>query len=331
MTTPKATRTVAKQRELQREQDGKDKAQAKKGESEKSKKAVQAGPREHPEPPLPGQHLVKPGLEADMALKPQFHGAGLPGQRQARGHGRARSPAAIRASAARWRCCSRARAPTSPSSTSARTRTPRRRSAASRRRAGACLLIAGRREGLEVLRAGGRAGRVKEFGGLDILVNNAAFQVHADSHRGHHRRAPGGDVADQHLRLLLHGPRRDAAPEAGLLASSTPARSPACAAAATCSTTRRPRARSTPSPSRWPATWSTRASGSTRSRRARCGRRSTRPTSEPKKIAEFGKDTDMKRPAQPEEISPAYVFLASPVCSSYITGIVLPITGSVGS
>jgi hypothetical protein len=25
------------------------------------------------------------------------------------------------------------------------------------------------------------------------------------------------------------------------------------------------------------------------------------------------------------------VFLASPVCSSYITGIVLPITGSVGS
>jgi NAD(P)-dependent dehydrogenase (short-subunit alcohol dehydrogenase family) len=38
----------------------------------------------------------------------------------------------------------------------------------------------------------------------------------------------------------------------------------------------------------------------------------------------------MHRPAQPEEISPAYVFLASAACSSYITGIVLPITGSVG-
>jgi NAD(P)-dependent dehydrogenase (short-subunit alcohol dehydrogenase family) len=48
------------------------------------------------------------------------------------------------------------------------------------------------------------------------------------------------------------------------------------------------------------------------------------------KVAEFGKQTDMKRPAQPEELSPAYVFLASPVCSSYITGIVLPVTGSVG-
>jgi hypothetical protein len=37
----------------------------------------------------------------------------------------------------------------------------------------------------------------------------------------------------------------------------------------------------------------------------------------------------MKRAAQPEELSPAYVFLAAPVCSGYITGIVLPITGSV--
>lgn len=48
-------------------------------------------------------------------------------------------------------------------------------------------------------------------------------------------------------------------------------------------------------------------------------------------VAEFGRDADMKRPAQPEELSPAYVFLAAPCCSSYITGIVLPVTGSVGS
>lgn len=50
-----------------------------------------------------------------------------------------------------------------------------------------------------------------------------------------------------------------------------------------------------------------------------------------KDVAEFGTKTQMKRAAQPEEISPAFVFLASPVCSSYITGIVLPITGSVGA
>jgi NAD(P)-dependent dehydrogenase (short-subunit alcohol dehydrogenase family) len=45
------------------------------------------------------------------------------------------------------------------------------------------------------------------------------------------------------------------------------------------------------------------------------------------KVAEFGADTPMKRPAQPEEIAPAFVFFASPQCSSYITGEVLPVIG----
>jgi NAD(P)-dependent dehydrogenase (short-subunit alcohol dehydrogenase family) len=45
------------------------------------------------------------------------------------------------------------------------------------------------------------------------------------------------------------------------------------------------------------------------------------------KVAEFGGGTPMKRPAQPEEIAPAFVFLAAPSCSSYITGEVLPIIG----
>src|SRR5207249_2543794 len=38
------------------------------------------------------------------------------------------------------------------------------------------------------------------------------------------------------------------------------------------------------------------------------------------KISEFGATTAMKRPAQPEEVAPAFVFLAAPTCSSYITG-----------
>jgi len=48
---------------------------------------------------------------------------------------------------------------------------------------------------------------------------------------------------------------------------------------------------------------------------------------EARDVSTFGADTPMKRPAQPEEIAPAYVFLASPHCSSYITGEVLPIIG----
>src|SRR5690606_12424419 len=44
-------------------------------------------------------------------------------------------------------------------------------------------------------------------------------------------------------------------------------------------------------------------------------------------VGEFGKDSAMGRAAQPEELSPAFVFLASPVMSSYVNGIVLPVMG----
>jgi NAD(P)-dependent dehydrogenase (short-subunit alcohol dehydrogenase family) len=44
-------------------------------------------------------------------------------------------------------------------------------------------------------------------------------------------------------------------------------------------------------------------------------------------VKEFGADTPMKRAAQPEEIAPAFVFMAAPSCSSYITVEVLPIIG----
>jgi len=44
-------------------------------------------------------------------------------------------------------------------------------------------------------------------------------------------------------------------------------------------------------------------------------------------VMKFGSATPMKRPAQPEEIAPAFVFLASAQCSSYITGEILPVIG----
>jgi NAD(P)-dependent dehydrogenase (short-subunit alcohol dehydrogenase family) len=49
-----------------------------------------------------------------------------------------------------------------------------------------------------------------------------------------------------------------------------------------------------------------------------------------KEVAKFGSQTAMKRAAQPEELAPAYVFLAAPCCSSYITGEILPIIGGYG-
>ena len=44
-------------------------------------------------------------------------------------------------------------------------------------------------------------------------------------------------------------------------------------------------------------------------------------------VGKHGEDTPLGRPAQPEEIAPAYVFLAAEACSSYITGEVLSIMG----
>jgi NAD(P)-dependent dehydrogenase (short-subunit alcohol dehydrogenase family) len=47
----------------------------------------------------------------------------------------------------------------------------------------------------------------------------------------------------------------------------------------------------------------------------------------PEKVAKFGEQAPIGRPAQPEELAPSYVFLASDADSSYITGIVLQVMG----
>jgi len=47
----------------------------------------------------------------------------------------------------------------------------------------------------------------------------------------------------------------------------------------------------------------------------------------PKDVASFGKDRKMGRPAQPEEVAPAFVFLASNADASFINGVILPVTG----
>lgn len=52
------------------------------------------------------------------------------------------------------------------------------------------------------------------------------------------------------------------------------------------------------------------------------------PSDKPAKdVAEFGADTPMKRPAQPEEIAPAFVYFASEIDSSYVTGEILTLLG----
>jgi NAD(P)-dependent dehydrogenase (short-subunit alcohol dehydrogenase family) len=47
----------------------------------------------------------------------------------------------------------------------------------------------------------------------------------------------------------------------------------------------------------------------------------------PDEVASFGSSTPMKRPAQPEEVAPAFVLFASEADSSYITGEVITLLG----
>jgi NAD(P)-dependent dehydrogenase (short-subunit alcohol dehydrogenase family) len=49
-------------------------------------------------------------------------------------------------------------------------------------------------------------------------------------------------------------------------------------------------------------------------------------TTDAEKLSQFGADTALGRPAQPAELAGAFVFLASPA-ASFVTGAVLPVTG----
>src|SRR5690606_4719551 len=69
-----AEQTARKHQQLQQEQDT-HAQQAKKAASGKQEEQSSPAPgpgRSEPAPPMPQQHLTKPGLERDMQLKPRF-------------------------------------------------------------------------------------------------------------------------------------------------------------------------------------------------------------------------------------------------------------------
>ena len=82
-----------------------------------------------------------------------------------------------------------------------------------------------------------------------------------------------------------------------------------------------------PLPARSRRILSTRAFASTRSPPAPVWTPLNPADKQAEQVAKFGSGTAMKRAAQPEEIAPAFVFMAAPSCASYITGEVLPIVG----
>ncbi|MYN05120.1 SDR family oxidoreductase [Pseudoduganella sp. DS3] len=313
------------QRAIQQEQDQRDRHRP---QHAAEQAPVQAGHQPYPAPPLPQQHLEKPGLEHQMALKPQFMAPDYCGSGKLAGmaaiitggdSGIGRAVAVLYA---------REGADVAlvylPEEQQDADATREYVEAEGQR----CLLLPGdvrdpafcRQAVEQVLRA---------FGRLDILVNNAAFQEHAGALE---------ELSEERFDLTMktniygyfhmakavlpHLKRGNAIINTGSVVGLRGSKE-----LLDYSTTKGAIHAFTMS-----------LAANLLERGIRVNAVAPGPVwtplnpadQTPDQIKDFGSQADMHRPAQPEEISPAFVFLAAPCCSSYISGIVLPVTGSVG-
>jgi NAD(P)-dependent dehydrogenase (short-subunit alcohol dehydrogenase family) len=289
-----------------------------------TKSTVQAGTRRQPGNPLPRQHQSKPGRESALDPQPRFLAPDYTGSGKLQGKvalitggdsgiGRAVAVLFAREGA------DVAIAYLSEDADARETR------AYVEREGARCITIAGDVKDPDFCERAVREA-VDALGGLDVLVNNAAFQQHSKSLE---------DISETHLQETLQtniggyfhmaraalpylregGSIINTGSETGLFGnkdlldySATKGAIHAFTKSLASNLLERGIRVNAVAPG---PVWTP-----------------LNPTDKPAdKVADFGKDSDMGRPAQPEEISPAYVFLASPITASYVNGVVLPVMG----
>ncbi|RDZ28328.1 SDR family oxidoreductase [Lysobacter silvisoli] len=317
-----ADKTASRQRAIQRDVDARDRRKPDQGKDEP--KPVQAGLAEQPKNPMPAQHLRKPGNEADLALQPRFLAPDYAGSGKLEGmvalitggdSGIGRAVAVLYAREGAHVAIAYLNEHEDAQETARYVEEEGRQ----------CLTLAGDVRDPEFCADAVRR-TVEEFGRLDVLVNNAAFQLHSERLE---------DLSDAHLQETLQTNiagyfhmARAALPHlqrgASIINSGSETGLFGSKALLDYSATKGAIHAFTKS-----------LASNLLERGIRVNAVAPGPVWTPlnpadrpaEDVAEFGRDSDMGRPAQPEEISPAYVFLASPVCSSYVSGIVLPVMG----
>jgi NAD(P)-dependent dehydrogenase (short-subunit alcohol dehydrogenase family) len=290
----------------------------------KQGRSTQAGPERYPEPPLPRQHLRKPGLESELEPRPRYLGPAYRGSGKLEGKvalitggdsGIGRAVAVLYAREGADVAIVYLDEDADAEETRAAVEAEGRRA----------IVIPGDVSDPEFCEEAVET-TVRELGRLDVLVNNAAFQEHAKSLED-----ISPEQLDRTFKTNIYG-------YFYMAKAALPHLSEGSAIVNSGSVTGIEGSKELLDYS------STKGAihAFTKSLAQNLMERGIRvnavapgpvwtplnPADVPaEKVSKFGADVPMKRPAQPEELAPAYVFLAAPACSSYISGEILPVLG----